>query len=343
MIFSLIDGADYRAIMGRFRNLYFALLTFFVGLNFFNSTYEIKKIFKILNVFFVVAFLIGVLNALSPIPFLTPDNFEEQSYTMIINQPIGSIVILITLLSFLKIFFKKGLGINYILILLIFVAIVGSQNRSLILLFVISILIILFLLLINKKINLHVILFFSLTFISFYFILNNISEYDFTEKYLKRYSIMADEVSGDRSFKDSQLMLRIGRTIATFDHYLENPIFGPGWKYNFYELKIYDFNGKFLKTAYGTPHNYFINQLLQTGIVGLIFMLRIFYLVHKIIKPKVKISKKAIIDYSLYITFILILVFNFFNVYLYGTPAYIGVTFFLMGLSVSHITLKYKT
>ena len=110
-----------------------------------------------------------------------------------------------------------------------------------------------------------------------------------------------------------------------------------------YELKIYDFNGKFLKTAYGTPHNYFINQLLQTGIVGLIFMLRIFYLVHKIIKPKVKISKKAIIDYSLYITFILILVFNFFNVYLYGTPAYIGVTFFLMGLSVSHITLKYKT
>ena len=69
-----------------------------------------------LNVFFVFAFVVGVINILSPIQFLTPDNFEEHRYTMIINQPIGSIVILISLLSLLKLFFKKGGVINIIMI-----------------------------------------------------------------------------------------------------------------------------------------------------------------------------------------------------------------------------------
>jgi len=340
MIFSIIDGADYKPVLGRFRNLYFALLTFFVGLHFFNSIYEMKKIFKMLNVFFVFAFVVGVINILSPIQFLTPDNFEEHRYTMIINQPIGSIVILISLLSLLKLFFKKGGVINIIMILLIFVAIVGSQNRSLILLLALSVLLTLMTLIKQKSINFRNILIIGVTGLSFFIISINLSRTTFSESYLDRYNTMSDEITGDRNFEDSQLMLRIGRSIATFENFLKNPIFGAGWEYKFYELKIYDFDGKYLKTAYGTPHNYFMNQLLQTGIVGLFFMLRIFYLVYKNIKPKVKISKNSITEYSLYFTFILLMVFNFFNVYLYGTPAYIGVTFFFLGLSVSHNILK---
>mgnify|MGYP006092240793 FL=1 len=178
---------------------------------------------------------------------------------------------------------------------------------------------------------------------SFYFITDKLTQTDFTEQYMKRYTIMADEISGERSFEDSQLMLRIGRTRATFINVLDNPFFGPGWKYKLYELEIRDFEGRFLKMAYGTPHNYFINQLLQTGIVGLFFMLRFFYLVYRYIKPKGRISKNSITEYSLFFMFILLLIFNFFNVYLYGTPAYIGVVFFFLGLSVAHNILKNET
>lgn len=340
MLFSLIDGADYKAVLGRFRNLYFAPLLFFLGLHFFSSLKDIKKVFKIFNIFFIIAFVVGILNLTSPISFLQKIDFEQESYTMIINQEIGSFVMMIVMYSLLRLFFKIGGLLDYALLLIAIVSVIGSQNRSLILLFAVSILMVLMILLTHKKITFQTIFITIITFVSFYFIIENITETEFTEKYMKRYTIMADEVSGVRSFENSQLMLRIGRTLATFENVLEHPFFGPGWEYKLYKLKIYDFNGKHLKTAYGTPHNYFINQLLQTGLVGLFFMLRIFYLVFKFIKPKVKISKNSITEYSLYFTFILLLVFNFFNVYLYGTPAYIGVTFFLFGLSVSYSTLK---
>ena len=331
MLLSILDNASFQAVLGRFRNLYYAPLLFFVGLNFPGD--QIHNFFKIFKIFIILSILIGFFNLFYPIEILQYD--EEHSYLMITNQKVASISIIGFVFCFLNIYLKKSSISDYIIVLLLILSIIGSQNRSLIAIYVFSFLWMTYLLLKDRHFSISLIFRYALLSIILIISFNYFLKFDFIENYIFRYQKMIEELAGSQDFSQSQFMTRIGRAISTFNIFIKNPFLGSGWDYELLELKIFDFNGNFVRTAYGTPHNYFINQLLQTGIIGFSVMMYFYIKVYKLIKPIYKLTKENLLNYSFFTFFFMILLFNTFNVYLYGSPAYIALIFFLFGLAIS--------
>tara|TARA_B100002051_G_C16736025_1_gene641247 strand:+ start:1816 stop:3063 length:1248 start_codon:yes stop_codon:yes gene_type:complete len=331
MTLSILDNASFQAVLGRFRNLFYAPLLFFVGLNFPRD--QIHNFFKIFKIFIILSVLIGIFNLFFPIEILLYDT--EEAYQMITNQKVASISILGFVFCILNIYLKKSSFSDYLIILLLVLSVIGSQNRSLIIIYISSFLWMTYLLLKERQFSTTFIFRFSLLAIILIISFNYFLKFDFIENYIYRYQKISQELTGTEDFSQSQFMTRIGRSISTFYIFIKNPFLGSGWDYEFLVLKIFDFNGNYIRTAYGTPHNYFVNQLLQTGIIGFSIMMYFFIKVYKLIKPIFKLNKENILNYSFFTFFFMILLFNTFNVYLYGSPAYIALTFFLFGLGIS--------
>ena len=86
----------------------------------------------------------------------------------------------------------------------------------------------------------------------------------------------------------------------------------------------------------GTPHNYFAALLEQTGMIGFCIMMYFFWCIFIIIKPNQILNKDTVISYTFFLFFIILMIFNAANVYMYSTINFIAGSFYFFGVAVAH-------
>jgi O-antigen ligase len=155
------------------------------------------------------------------------------------------------------------------------------------------------------------------------------------EKFQDRIDETIKTFTGEKDFFNTITGVRVGRTIATFKAWLKTPVLGCGWGNQIREYHIYDLEGNYVRTNYGTPHNYYLTILYQTGIVGFVIMISILAGIYRSLKPGKRLNRENTMEYSLFIFYLAFLVFNIANTHLYAHPVFIPVNFFLLGAVVS--------
>jgi O-antigen ligase len=231
--------------------------------------------------------------------------------------------------------FRRKRWVNLFFMAICLVVVVGSQNRSIIVSYIMAFLLVGFFIMQAKnklKINYIKTTVFILTLliISFVF-LAQLKQWDY---YKDRYSRFTKELSGEVYL--SIYDVRKGRAIATLKRWLESPFIGLGWGSQGTEYDIYK-SGQYITTYYGTPHNYFATILENTGLIGFIIMLYFFYSVFKYARPREKLRNDNVFTFTLFCFFLICHVFNFVNVYMsHGSAAYISLSFFIWGLTVAN-------
>ncbi|WP_321417430.1 O-antigen ligase family protein [uncultured Desulfobacter sp.] len=318
--------------------MYFYTLLYFSGLILIKNKNDILTYYNIMKTFLVFSVFIGIINILKPIYLFGSPLFGGTSYVMIMPPEIGVLSILFIIASIMSYVYNKDKIKNIVYIILFTIAIIGSQNRSLFVCYILSFCITGLSIIKKKYINIRFFLIslgvFSVAVIVFIILIN--SQYWY--KFEGRYNKIVNEISGNREF--SQLDLRAGRSIETLKNWLNHPIWGAGWGNQLTEYKIYDEGKNEYRTWKGTPHNYYVALLEQTGIIGFIIFVYFFISVYKIIKPKNKLNQKNIQNYTFYFFFLIFLIFNLANVFLYSTVTYIAVCFFLCGVITANALLN---
>ena len=343
IIYSYSLDFDYHQILGRFRNLYVYPLVFFYGLLIIKRKEDFEQIFNIICVFFVLAMMVGMINIIKPLPMLSREGTDY--YLMIVNQRICLISILIFLSAFFSLCYGRKKIVSIFYIVLCSIAAMGSQNRSILICYALASIMLAFVLFRNKNVKvilsstLAVLLFIGSFIICFsWFIKTNYYNY-FESRYNKIYST----ITFNSHFENSQGMIRIGRSIATFKRTIDQyPVIGSGWGGQGSEYDIYDFKGNYLRTAVGTPHNYYLAVFEQTGFIGFIILMYLFYNIFKLIKPKRSLKLNTIMEHSLFLFFIIVMIFNVANVYMYGLASYIAFCYFFFGLAVANSRMKVR-
>jgi len=217
------------------------------------------------------------------------------------------------------------------------IGILGTQNRGIIITFLLSLFFIFIFSLkaeqfIKVRIN-KIILTLIIVMIGFLLVFIHSPLY---EKFEARIEETVETVTGEREFFQTITGIRVGRTTATFREWLKAPVLGCGWGSQITIYHIYDLEGNYVRTNYGTPHNYYITILYQTGIIGFFIMTCIFYRIFCCLKPRERLNQENTMVYSLFIFYLVFLVFNIANTLLYAHPVFIPVNFFLLGSAVSY-------
>lgn len=341
-----ILGNNWSMVFGRFRMLFFYPLLFFPGLLFTYDKKDVGRLFGVVEIFVSISVFIGLLSlkfpSLNPVhQFIGSDSGVvqvETPYFMIVNLGTAALCCLVIIYETLNILGKQGkilkssffVGISLI-------GIIGTQNRGIYIFFILSFFLIFWYSrkaerTIRVKMKVFALLLIFII-IGFVFFLINSSLY---EKFEARVNDTVEVFTGEKNFFHTIPGIRIGRTITTFKEWLKSPVLGCGWGNQLLEYHIYDLEGNYVRTNYGTPHNYYITILYQTGIPGFILMLCIFYGIYRSIRPRERLGRENIMVYSLFIFYLSFLVFNFGNTLLYAHPVFIPVNFFLLGAAVSN-------
>lgn len=335
IIYSFLLGNDYHQVFGRFRNLFVYPLLFFSGVLVCQNSRDINRYLILIKLFVLLSIIVGCIHIIKPIPFLIDPWIEKQQhYHMILKQEVGLISILIFSQACINYLFKQNtIGSLLIAVACVFSAI-GSQNRSILICYVLAIVFI-FLFTIRKRsvyfriLKIGTIVFF-IAGMSLFGLINS----QYWEKFEQRYTKIVAEISGTSEFVQADR--RIGRTVGTLRHWAQSPIIGTGWGSHANEYNIYDFEGNYIQTMYGTPHNYYVAILDQTGLIGFLIIICLLYNIYKAIKPKKRLSKETILEYSFLIFFLVCLVFNAANTHMYGSITYVSVIYFIFGLAVAN-------
>lgn len=335
IIYSFLLGNDYHQIFGRFRNLFVYPLLFFPGVLVCQNSRDVNRYLSLIKLFIFISIIVGTIHIIRPIPFLINPRIEtNQGYHMILNQRIGLISILVFIHACMSYFLKRNTIESILIVIACVFAAIGSQNRSILICYVLAIIFICFFVLRERSVwfrYLKIAIVFVVVAVSSLFILMH-SQY--WERFERRYTKIVTEILGKSEF--SQGERRIGRTMAALRHWTQSPIMGTGWGSHVNEYVIYDFEGNYIETKYGTPHNYYAAILNQTGLIGFLIIMCLFYKIYKTIKPKKRLSKERILEYSFLIFFLTCLVFNAANVCMYGLVTYISVIYFIFGLAVAN-------
>jgi O-antigen ligase len=347
-----ILGNDLSVVFGRFRTLFFYPLLFFPGLLFTGNKRDVDMYFRVIKIYVLISVIIGFLSLKFPgldlaLRFARDDSgvtLVESPYFMIVNHGTALLCCLVFIHELLNILREPGKILKPVFFVGIsLTGIIGTQNRSIYIFFILSFFLILWYTrkaerIIKVRIKIFALFLIILTVGIMSFLINS----PLYEKFEERIDSTIGTFSGERYFFNTITGIRIGRTIATFKEWLKTPVLGCGWGNQMTEYHIYDLEGNYVRTNYGTPHNYYITILYQTGIPGFVIMICIFYGIYRSLKPRERLNRENTTAYSLFIFYLVFLVFNIANTHLYAHPVFIPVNFFLLGAAVSYSQLKIK-
>jgi hypothetical protein len=336
VIYSMVNGYNIHQVMGRFRNLFIYPLSFFAGLFSFKTKNDVQKVVELTQVFFVVSFFIGIVHIMNPISFLTSESSDY--YAKIVNQRIGLLSILIFFHALFNYSLSKYKFTSIFLLAICLCTVVFSQNRSIFICYFIATCIYLYWTIFNKKLRPKALILISLTVIIILVSFFQLVKSGYWGQYKDRYTKMSREITGEREF--GQLDLRIGRSLSSLRNWVRSPLIGPGFGGHGTQHEIYDTKGNYIKTAFGTSHNFYATILEQTGLIGFVILFFLYFNIYKDIKPREPLNQHRILDYSLYSFFLINLIFNLANVYLYGLVSFIAVSYFFWGLAVANSSMR---
>jgi O-antigen ligase len=343
-------GNSINDVFGRFRNLFFYPLLFFPGFAFTVTPRDLQGYLKLIKIYVLISVGIGLLSLIYPAFNLAKIYARDDSgkviaeslYFMIVGHGTALLCCLVFIHELLCLLNKTGkMARSLFFMVTAAIGIVGTQNRSIWVVFLLSFLLIFRYSRSTEKVlkrrrKAFALLVVLLTAGLFIFLIYSPA----AGKFEKRLKETSDTFSGEREFFDTITGIRIGRTIAAFKEWEKTPLFGCGWGSQMREYHIYDLKGNYVRTNYGTPHNYYITILYQTGIIGFLMMIVIFYRIYRALKPREKLNRLNITSYSLFIFYLIFLVFNIGNTHLYSHPVFIPVNFFLLGAAVSYAQLS---
>ena len=346
-------GSPINRVLGRFRMLMAYPLLLFSGFVFTRQREDFKRYMKIIETYISISVMIGLAGIAYPslskgTVFVTNDDGEAVSsalYFMVVGHGtalLGCLVIIYELLNLLRT--QKAHPSSLFFLTVGLIGVIGSQNRSIYLTFLASLLLIVW---VCRKAEKRIKNRMRIAIIILCFFVGGVVIVTVRSPIFKlfetRWQETAQIFDSDQEFFDTIPGIRVGRTIATFREWLKAPILGCGWGRQLTEYDIYNFAGEYVRTNYGTPHNYYMTLLYQTGIIGFLIMLLTYYRIYIFIKPKRLLDSETGDLYSLYIFYLIFLFFNIGNTHLYGHPVFIPVFFFLIGMSIAYAGLvKYE-
>lgn len=341
-----ILGNDLNMVFGRFRLLFFYPLLFFPGLLFTDDKRDIDRYFKMIEIYVLISVIIGLLSL--KFPALTPVHWfkgsdsgiiqVEPPYFMIVSHGTALLCCLVLigeLFCLLKEPKKIFKPVFFMAIGLI--GILGTQNRGILIVSLLSLFLFFFYGRKGKqltRLRIKTVIFsLIILFVGFVFILTRSPIY---EKFEERIDETIETFTGEKYFFHTITGIRVGRTVTTIKEWLKTPILGCGWGNQITVYHIHDLEGNYVRTNYGTPHNYYLTILYQTGIPGFVLMICIFYGIYRKLKPRERPNRENTMAYSLFIFYLAFLVFNIGNTHLYSHPVFVPVNFFLLGAAVSY-------
>jgi len=345
-----IYGNSINDVLGRFRNLFFYPLLFFSGVAFTTRRRDLNKYFTLIKIYISIAVTIGVAGIFHPSFSIVKiygkgdagKGLVDSLYFMIVDHGTALLCCLVFIHEFLCLLRKpkKITGSLFFMVMSV-IGMIGTQNRSILIVFLFSFFLIFWYT--RKadrfiKVRMNILAFFILVLLAGgIFVIVNTSLY---EKFEPRVTKTLDLFSDEQEFFNTIPGVRVGRTIATFNAWMETPVLGCGWGNQITEFDIYDLQGNYVRTNYGTPHNYYMTILYQTGITGFLIMMFIFYRIYRNLKPHTMLNPQNTMDYAFFVFYFAFLLFNFANTHLYSHPVFIPFYFFLLGAAVSNSYLK---
>jgi O-antigen ligase len=343
-------GNSLNEVFGRFRNLFFYPLLFFPGLAFVATRRDLEIYLNLIRIYVVISVILGLSSlffpALRPTPFYARDAsgnvITESLYFMVVGHGTALLCCLVFIRESLCLLNKTGRTARSLFFIAIAaIGIAGTQNRSIWGVFLLAFFLIAWYSrrgdkVIRRRRKVLTISIILLAAALVLFLLYSPA----AGKYEKRIRETIGTFSGEREFFNTITGIRIGRTLAVFREWQKNPLLGCGWGNQMTQYHIYDLKGNYVRTNYGTPHNYYITLLYQTGLIGFLLMIFIYYRIYRGLKPKEALGRHNLTAYAFFIFYLVFLVFNIGNTHLYSHPVFIPVSFFLLGAAVSYSQLE---
>jgi O-antigen ligase len=338
-------GNSINDVFGRFRALFFYPLLFFAGLVFTREKADMNRYLGMIKIYVVIAVLIGMVGVVYPSFRITKIYARDESgaavvetlYYMIVEHGTALLCCLLVIHELLHILKKPGKILKPVFFVIIgLIGMMGTQNRSIYIALLLSFFLIgWYTRKAERKIKtrMKVMALFLVLLLAgsiLVFIYSPLYE-TFEKRINDTVQIFIDQ----QKFFYSIPWGRVGRTVAVFNAWLETPIFGCGWGNQMTAYDIYDLQGNYIRTVYGTPHNYYLAILYQTGIIGFVIMIFILSGIYRALKPGNRLNRENTTEYTLFIFYLVFLVFNAANTHLYTHPVFIPVNFFLWGAAVS--------
>jgi O-antigen ligase len=338
-------GNSINDVFGRFRNLFFYPLLFFTGLVFTRGKVDMNRYLGMIKIYMVISVFIGMVGVVYPSFRMAKIYARDESgaavvetlYYMIVEHGTALLCCFIVIHELLAILKKPKKILKPVFFVIAgLIGIIGTQNRSIYIVFLFSIFLITWYArktepIIKTRVKTMVLFFFLFMVVSIVVFFHS----PLQEKFQDRIDETIQTFSGEKEFFNTITGIRVGRTIATFKAWLKTPVWGCGWGNQIREYHIYDLEGNYVRTNYGTPHNYYLTILYQTGIVGFVIMICILAGIYRLLKPREPLNQENTMAYSFFIFFLAFLVFNVANTHLYAHPVFIPVNFFLLGAMVS--------
>jgi O-antigen ligase len=339
-------GNSINDVFGRFRNLFFYPLLFFAGLLFTRGKADMNRYLGIIKIYLVIAVGIGMVGVVYPSFRMAKIYARDESgaavveplYYMIVEHGTALLCCLIVIHQLLHLLKKpKNILRPVFFVTIGLIGMIGTQNRSIYIALLLS-----FFLMgwytrkAERKIRTRV------KTVALFLILllaGSIVVFIYSplyENFQDRIDETVTTFTGEKEFFNSITGIRLARTMITFNSWLKTPVLGCGWGNQITEYDIYDFHGNYIRTNYGTPHNYYLTILYQTGIIGFVIMIFILSGIYRALKPGNRLNRENTTEYSLFIFYLVFLVFNIANTHLYAHPVFIPVNFFLLGTVVSY-------
>jgi O-antigen ligase len=346
-----IQGNSVSDVMGRFRALFFYPLLFFTGLRYVTGNRDGERLMRIVKLHVLISVTIGLIGLINPsfdiVKIFTRNETGVSSvksmYFMVVGHGTALLCCLVFGWEMLAILANIRSGVrSFFFVIISIIGVIGSQNRSVLVVFLLTCVLIYLHTrksekAIKTKMRTVVLLLLLIMAGCFTIILNT----PFYEKFEARINKTINTFSGENDFFNTITWIRVGRSVATYNEWLKNPVFGCGWGNQMTEFDIYDLDGNYVRTNYGTPHNYYITILYQTGIIGFVIMMSLLVGVYRKLKPKENLHRGNTAEYAFFIFYSVFLVFNIVNTHLYSHPVFIPVSFFLLGAAVSHKKIEH--
>lgn len=256
--------------------LFSELISYLIHFNFLPHKLELSNI--------LVYEAQGINN---PSPFL-----NHSMYNVLLSIAVG--IMLYNLLKNVNKFFVRIVSIFFIVTASINLVLVGGRIGYLAYIFIIPI--VLFLVYRNKIFKMILPIALLLVSLFFYFSYHNSSQFK-----LRINNVISDKeklLSVDQDKFNSSIGLRLGFWLYSIDVLKEDLFFGVGTGDHMDAVRLklnkeYDYIGKIIEH----PHNEYLKNLLQFGIVGFLVFLNIFYQIFKL-----KIDAEEIKSYLIIVT-----------------------------------------
>jgi len=242
-------GSGLNEVLGRFRMLFFYPLLFFCGLITTNDLSEIEIYYTIIKIHVLVSVILGIISFNFP-GFESVQQFKnsesgvivtQKPYFMLVTHGTALLCCLVFIREFLDLLKKSKKVPGHIFFIVISLSgILGTQNRGIWIVFLLSILLLFFYTrksepLIRSRAK-KVIIIFIIVLIAFLLVIFHSPLY---KKFENRIDETVQTFTGEKAFFKSITGIRVARTMIAFREWLKTPILGCGWGNQIRKYEIY--------------------------------------------------------------------------------------------------------